>query len=264
MKSCNTLFLSHGGGPLPLLSDPQHLEMVNCLNNIAKKIPKPSAIIVISAHWEEDIPTITSGSAPDLIYDYYGFPEASYNIKYPCKGNPTLATHIHNALKKEGIQSKLDAQRGFDHGLFIPLKIMYPLADIPCVQISLMSHLNPDKHIHIGHVLQQIDTDNLLIIGSGSSFHNMNAFFSPEDDESNNKNIDFENWLLETIGNTELTENERRLRLSNWKKSPSATYCHPREEHLLPLHVCYGVTQTACKESFSINILGKKMSLYLW
>jgi aromatic ring-opening dioxygenase catalytic subunit (LigB family) len=92
----------------------------------------------------------------------------------------------------------------------------------------------------------------------------MNAFFSPKGDDSNNKNIDFENWLLETMGNTELTENERRLRLSNWKKSPSATYCHPREEHLLPLHVCYGVTQTACKDSFSINILGKKMSLYLW
>lgn len=264
MKQNNTLFLSHGGGPLPLLNDARHQEMVDCLKTIAKKINKPSAIIVVSAHWEETIPTITSGSTPNIIYDYHGFPEESYNIQYPCQGDPLLAADIHSALMKEGIASSLDAQRGFDHGLFIPLKIMYPLADIPCVQISLAKHLDPNEHINIGHALKNVDRDDLLIIGSGSSFHNMHAFFSPDTDESKNKNRIFERWLSDTLSDTTLTENDRNLRLSEWKKAPAATYCHPREEHLLPIHVCYGFAQSACKESFPINILNKKMSAYLW
>ena len=264
MEQNNILFLSHGGGPLPVLGDSKHQEMVDCLKDIAKKIKQPSAIIVISAHWEETIPTITSASAPDIIYDYYGFPEASYHIQYPCKGQPLLAKSIHDALTKDDIDSTLDAQRGFDHGLFIPLKIMYPAANIPCVQISLANHLDPAEHIKIGKALKHLNNNNILIMGSGSSFHNMQALLAPSTNESNNKNVLFENWLSKTLSDTALNEDEREQQLSNWKKAPAATYCHPREEHLLPLHVCYGLAQTACKDCFTVDILDKKMSIYLW
>lgn len=232
------LFLSHGGGPMPLLGDEGHKEMVACLQEITTQIHKPSAIIVVSAHWEENISTITSGATPSLIYDYYGFPEESYAIKYPCSGEPFLASQIHNLLENAGIASSLDEQRGFDHGLFVPLTIMYPDADIPCVQLSLINTLNPAEHINIGRALQELDYDNLLIIGSGFSFHNMRAFFTPETSESKRMNESFENWLLTTCSTSDSDEKQRSQKLIQWENAPGARYCHPREEHLLPLHVC--------------------------
>lgn len=258
------LFLSHGGGPMPLLGDEGHKEMFDCLQNIASILRKPSAIIVVSAHWEEKIPTITSGADPALIYDYYGFPEESYCISYPCQGEPLLAERLHTRLEGAGIPVKLDEQRGFDHGLFIPLKIMYPNADIPCIQLSLMDNLNPAYHINIGRALQDLEYENLLVIGSGFSFHNMKAFFLPETSESKAMNESFEAWLLETCANKNIAEEEREQRLILWEKAPGARFCHPREEHLLPLHVCYGIANTGCTESFELRILSKKSSMYLW
>lgn len=258
------LFLSHGGGPLPLLGDEGHQEMVDCLKEVAAKINKPSAIIVVSAHWEENIATITSGENPPLIYDYYGFPEESYHIKYPCPGEPLLASRIYNVLENAGIASKLDDQRGFDHGLFVPLKIMYPDADIPCVQLSLVNSLNPADHLDIGKALQNLNDENILVIGSGFSFHNMKEFFSPETSESKMMNESFESWLLETVCSPEIDEEESTQRLINWTKAPAARFCHPREEHLLPLHVCYGLAGARCSESFQLRILNKLSSMYLW
>lgn len=260
----NILYISHGGGPLPLLDDISHKEMVACLQEISTKIDKPSAIILVSAHWEEMVPTITSGANPSLIYDYYGFPEESYSIKYPCRGEPILASQINNVLLEAGFESKLDEERGFDHGLFVPLKIMYPDADIPCVELSLLNSLDPDEHLKIGMALQKLEYENLLVIGSGFSFHNMKAFFATETIESKTKNESFENWLLETCSSSSIDENERMRRLSMWDKAPSARYIHPREEHLLPLHVCYGLAQQSCSETFELQILNKKSSMYLW
>ncbi|WP_027360897.1 DODA-type extradiol aromatic ring-opening family dioxygenase [Desulforegula conservatrix] len=266
MKNNNpcVLFLSHGGGPLPLLGDEGHAEMVKTLKNLASKIDKPSAIIVISAHWEEDLTTITSGSNPSLIYDYYGFPEESYLIEYPCPGEPVLAGQIGELFNKSGIKNRLDKHRGFDHGLFVPLKIMYPDADIPCIQLSLLKNLNPADHIKIGSTLSRIKYDNLMIIGSGFSFHNMRAFFEPETIDSKAMNEKFEKWLIDTCSNQDIAESERVKRIENWENAPHARYCHPREEHLLPLHVCYGVHQTHCSEYFELRILNKKSSFYLW
>jgi 4,5-DOPA dioxygenase extradiol len=258
------LFLSHGGGPLPLLGDDGHREMVACLKEISASINKPSAIIVVSAHWEENIPSITSDTNPSLIYDYYGFPEESYNIKYPCSGEPFLAAQIFETLVSSGITARLDDQRGFDHGLFVPLKIMYPDADIPCVQLSLVNSLDPAEHLGIGQSLQNLDYDNVLLIGSGFSFHNLKAFFLPETSESKQMNESFESWLLETCSSSELNEKQRAQRLIQWKNAPYASYCHPREEHLLPLHVCYGFAQTGCSEYFELRIMKKKSSMYLW
>lgn len=259
-----SLFLSHGGGPMPLLGDDGHKEMVACLKEIAARIKKPSAIIVVSAHWEEKIPTITSGSKPSLFYDYYGFPAESYNIKYPCPGEPLLAGQVCQSLNNAGIEANLDRQRGFDHGLFVPLKIMYPEADIPCIQLSLVKNLNPAEHIKTGKALAGVKYDDLLVIGSGFSFHNMKAFFAPDTADSKAMNNAFEKWLIDTCASLDIDEEERAQRLENFAQAPFARYCHPREEHLLPLHVCYGVAQTACSEYFALSIMNKKASAYLW
>ena len=189
------LFISHGGGPLPLLGDVGHRELVECLAGIATDIEKPAAIIVISAHWEENLPTVTSGATPALIYDYSGFPQASYEIRYPCPGAPSIAREICKTLEDSGIQAGLDANRGFDHGLFVPLKIMYPEADIPCVQLSLVSTLDPSHHIAIGRALRALPLENVLLIGSGFSFHNMKAFFRADTPQSRELNHSFEQWL---------------------------------------------------------------------
>lgn len=260
----SVIFISHGGGPLPLLHDEAHKELVTSLIRMAASIEKPSAIIVISAHWEMTRPTITSANNPGLIYDYSGFPSESYAIQYPAPGNTALATGILNILQANGIEAALDDQRGFDHGVFVPLKIMYPDADTPCVQLSLINSLDPAEHINLGKALANISEQNLLIIGSGFSFHNMRAFFTPDNDQSRAMNESFEQWLNETCCSDKLDEQQREHRLINWERAPAARYCHPREEHLLPLHVCYGVAAAPAKMAITFQVLGKQASAYLW
>ena len=257
------LYLSHGGGPLPLLGDKSHDEMVIALKRVAALIPKPSAIIVVSAHWETVTPTITHGSTPEPIYDYYGFPDESYEITYPAPGYPALADEVHWGLRQQGITSILDDDRGFDHGLFVPLKIMYPDADTPCIQLSLVKGLDPAKHIAMGKALASLTRDNILVVGSGFSFHNMKAFFTPSQ-ERTEKNDAFKHWLVKTCSDPELIESERAERLINWEHAPYARYCHPRAEHLLPLHVCYGATGRACDSVYEAEILGIDSAMFLW
>ena len=258
------LFLSHGGGPLPLLGDDAHAEMVSCLKKISETIARPSAIIVVSAHWEAENATVTSSANPGLIYDYSGFPPESYEIEYPCPGNPRLASAITKQLEKAGIKASSESARGFDHGLFVPLKIMYPEADIPCVQLSLIKGLDPLAHITLGRALQDLADPSILLDGSGFSFHNMKEFFSPETLDSKNANKSFEHWLKDTCSNEHISEEERTKRLLNWETAPSARYCHPREEHLLPLQACYGYAAAACTKSYVLQILNKESSMYLW
>ena len=262
--SPDILFLSHGGGPLPLLGDPDHQEMVESLKGIANVISKPSAILIISAHWEASVPTITSGAAPELIYDYAGFPPEAYRIQYPCQGEPELAHQVSRALENAGIPAQQDAQRGFDHGVFVPLKIMYPEADIPCVQLSLVNNLDADTHLAIGQALKSLERENLLVIGSGFSFHNMREFFSPITPDSQAKNKAFEDWLVTTCSSKDIDEAERTRRLANWDKAPHARFCHPREEHLLPLHVCYGLAGRPSDKQLSATILNKAAGMFYW
>ena len=259
----NVLFIPHGGGPLPLLGDKGHRELVYFLKHITPALGKPSAILVISAHWEEDIATITSGKMPELIYDYSGFPDEAYGIEYPALGNPQLAEKIFNLLQNYGIEAKLDNNRGFDHGLFIPLKIMFPDASIPCVQLSLLNSLDPKAHIRIGKALSELRNENILIIGSGFSFHNMSAFFQSNGD-LDEKNEEFEHWLINTCTDNDISENERERELEQWSEASFARYCHPREEHLLPLHVCYGICRSTAKLVFDGKVIGKKACAFLW
>ncbi len=259
----NVLFIPHGGGPLPLLGDKGHQELVDFFKHIAPTLGNPTAILVISAHWEENKATITYGKNPSLFYDYFGFPDEAYEIKYPAPGEPKLAEKIYYLLEENGIDARLDNDRGFDHGLFVPLKIMFPDAEIPCVQLSLLKSLNPEDHIEIGNALSVLKNQNILIIGSGLSFHNMNAFFQSTTDVDE-KNEEFEYWLINTCTNIDLPEIEREQKLKQWTNAPYAKYCHPREEHLLPLHMCYGICSSPAKLVFNGKVLGKKVSAFLW
>lgn len=258
------LYLSHGAGPLPLLGDPDHRTMVDQLVSLAGELKTPAAVLVISAHWEEAEPTITAGEQPGLIYDYSGFPPESYEIRYPCAGEPALAGKIHETLHRAGIKSRLNQQRGFDHGTFVPLKIMYPEANIPCVQLSLVKGLDPETHLSLGESLQELDYENLLVIGSGFSFHNMREFFLPDNAGSRGRNEAFQQWLEETCAGPGLSEADRRRRLAHWTDAPHARFCHPREEHLLPLHVCYGMAGRPAEAALESTILGKESRTFFW
>jgi aromatic ring-opening dioxygenase catalytic subunit (LigB family) len=238
--------------------------MVNCLGAIAPRLRRPSAIVVVSAHWEEDVPTLTSGEHPGLIYDYFGFPEAAYQIRYPCPGDPALAVRMQALLHGAHGPARLDPRRGFDHGLFVPLKLLFPGADIPCVQLSLLNSLSPGEHLALGRQLRGLNQENLLVIGSGFTFHNLREFFRSATSETQAMNEAFEAWLVETCSSASISEAERVQRLLHWEQAPYARYCHPREEHLLPLHVCYGLAQECCAEAFELRILNRKTSMFLW
>jgi 4,5-DOPA dioxygenase extradiol len=258
------LYFPHGGGPMPLLGDAGHEHMIDFLRAITPALGKPAAILVISAHWEAKVPTLTSGESPSLLYDYFGFPQESYAITYPAPGDPALARDVYQLLRAGGLEARLDDQRGFDHGLFVPLKIMYPAAEIPCVQLSLVSGLDPESHLRIGRALLELRKQNVLVVGSGFSFHNMRAFDFSGHAAPDPQNDAFQDWLMDTCTNRAITREERERRLARWALAPSARYCHPREEHLLPLHVCCGAAGTAAKVVFDGYVLGKRSVALLW
>ncbi len=263
-KLPRSIFISHGGGPLPLLGDERHHEMLVCLKDLAAAIPRPDAIVVVSAHWEEKRPTITAARNPSLIYDYSGFPAESYEIKYPCVGEPALADEIFHLFTARYIDAGLDEERGLDHGAFVPLKNMYPEADSPCVQVSLVDTLDPSTHIEVGRALGSLHKRNVVVIGSGFSFHNVRAFFAPDGSEGDRLNEAFEEWLQAACSGSHYSEEQRYELLARWSDAPGARYCHPREEHLLPLHVCYGLARSPCTKRMELTIMNKKSSMYVW
>lgn len=257
------IYFSHGGGPLPILGDPGHQAMVDFMKHLPLRLKKPEAVLVISAHWEEKDATLLGAPSPAMFYDYYGFPDEAYQITYPAPGCPDLAEKIAGYLKKNDIPARIDPQRGFDHGLFIPLKLMYPQADIPSLQLSLLRGLNPGAHIALGKALQGLLDENILVIGSGFSFHNMGAFSWGSSGESDPDNDAFQDWLIESCTGS-LTQPEREARLIAWEQAPYARYCHPREEHLMPLHVCLGMAYKPAELIFDDLILGKRSVAFLW
>ena len=300
------LLVPHGGGPMPLLGDPDHAPLISWLQGYPQRLTERrrqqqlaeaaevgetagcgtdaataeglekkkveaaaadggfSAIIVFSAHWEERVATITAGPRPKLIYDYSGFPSESYSIRYDAPGSPQLARRIASLFSAANITHRLDERRGWDHGVFVPLKLMFPKADIPIVQVSLVRGLDPALHIAMGKALRElVETENVLVLGSGFTFHNMGAFFGPERARKV-QNEAFEAWLKETCAGDGLSASERERRLIAWEKAPHARFCHPREEHLIPLHVCFGAAGGAAAEvAFDGNVLAKTTG-YLW
>jgi 4,5-DOPA dioxygenase extradiol len=262
-KRARMVYFSHGGGPLPILGDESHQAMIDFMTRLPSQLARPDVILVISAHWEERAATLMGAPNPEMFYDYYGFPDEAYQITYPAPGSPELAQRVAALLEKNGIPARIDPQRGFDHGLFIPLKLMYPQADIPATQLSLIRGLNPAAHIALGKALRELTNENILVIGSGFSFHNLRAFFGRELGAPDPANDAFQDWLIE-VCTAPMSQSEREQRLIAWEQAPSARYCHPREEHLLPLHVCLGMADKPARLVFDDKILGKRGVAFLW
>lgn len=257
--STRALYIPHGGGPMPLLGEPGHREMVDYLKGVEADIGRPSAIVVISAHWEAPTPRITASPNPELYFDYYGFPPETYEYTYSAPGSIELANSLASAMANAGMAPVLDTERGYDHGMFVPLMLMYPDATIPVVQVSLLAGLDPAAHIELGQALRPALDDDMLVLGSGMSFHNMSAFGN-EDVEGN---LAFDTWLESTC-TSEMSEESRRAALIAWEDAPAARYNHPREEHLIPLHVCYGVGGGPAKRTFAGKAISTKVAAYAW
>ena len=243
MSEMPTLFIPHGGGPCFFMTwDPPDAwdQMADYLRRIPDDIGcRPKAIIVISGHWEEQAVTIQKNPAPPLLYDYYGFPDSTYDIQYPAVGSPELAGRIGGLLTEKDIDWKFDQDRGFDHGVFIPLKVAFPEADIPVVQVSLRADFDPGAHIELGKALQPLRDEGVLILGSGMTYHNLQIMMSRmRGGEIDPNSHLFDDWLAEVLTESEHATRERVL--VNWEKAPADRIAHPREEHLLPLHVVVG------------------------
>lgn len=234
-------FISHGGGPWPWMPeerDTAYAELVTALAAIIPSLPRrPEAILMISAHWEEDVFTVQSSSRPGMLYDYYGFPQYTYGITYSSAGSPALAHSVAELLQGRGIPVVRDDARGYDHGMFSPMEVINPDADIPVVQLSLKTGLRPKEHIELGRTLRPLRNEGVLIIGSGLSYHNLRLFNRLAEQPSR----EFDDWLNETV--TQTRDAERNARLEQWEKAPSARVCHPREEHLIPLMVAAGCAE---------------------
>ncbi len=257
------LYISHGGGPMPILNDPSHEKMIAFMKGIPKKLNRPRAIVVFSAHWEEEFVTIQSAKAPGMVYDYYGFPEQSYQIKYPCKGHVELAKEISGLFEASGVPHRLNDERPYDHGSYIPLMMMFPEADIPVIQVSLNHNLDAKTHLNIGKALSPLMKEKILFIGSGFSFHNMSRFdFSGRNVEDAQNNA-FQDKLIEICCKT-LGKEGRFTQLVEWERIEGARYCHPREEHLLPLHICVGLSTQVATKVFDDYIAGKRATGFLW
>ena len=171
-----TYFVSHGGGPWPWMADMR--EMLASLDTALADMPRqigrtPKAVLIITAHWEERAFTLGSSPAPGMVYDYGGFPAHTYSVVYPAPGAPELATRVQGLLQEAGLPVALDSERGYDHGTFVPLAVMYPDAQVPVLQMSLRAGLDPAEHIALGRALAPLRDEDVLIVGSGLSYHNL-------------------------------------------------------------------------------------------
>jgi aromatic ring-opening dioxygenase catalytic subunit (LigB family) len=258
------VYLTHGGGPLPLLGDPGHQPLVDSLRELAASLPTPRAILLVSAHWETDQAALTGAAVPALIYDYHGFPEVAYQLRYPAPGEPALAARAAALLGDAGLPARLDEQRGFDHGMFVPLSLLFPEARVPVVQLSLLNSLDPAAHLEMGRALAPLLDEEVMLIGSGSSFHNMAVFRGDADPAALATNRAFEQWLADTCMAPGLPDAARRQRLQAWRQAPGAAFCHPREEHLLPLMVCAGAATGPADRRYAGRMGPVEVSSLVW
>ena len=261
-----TIYVPHGGGPCffmdPMPGFPSTMwdGMAAFLRGIPGMIgAHPKAVLVISGHWECAIPTVLATDKYSLLYDYYGFPEHTYHLTYPASGSPVLGARVQELLQQAGVASQQEHQRGLDHGVFIPFKLIYPEADIPIVQLSLKHDLDPAGHLAIGHALSPLRDEGVLIVGSGLSYHNLGKFFSP-DAAANLASEQFDTWLGNAIS---AEPAEREQLLTHWESAPGARACHPRSEHLIPLMVVAGAAgKDLGRISYHEQLLGKAVSAY--
>jgi aromatic ring-opening dioxygenase catalytic subunit (LigB family) len=262
MDRMPVVFVPHGGGPWPFVEigfpKPDVDRLATYLRSVSAIPPaRPKALLVVSAHWEEPVPTVMTSPHPPLLYDYYGFPPESYEITWPSHGAPGLASRVQQLLNDAGIRSGSDAERGYDHGTFIPLKLTYPDADVSAVQLSLKRGLDPAEHLAIGRALVPLRDEGIFIIGSGMTFHNLRAFRDPRAAPVAET---FDAWLREAMVQE---PSERNRRLEQWAGAPAARAAHPREEHLLPLMVASGAAgDDRAVVAFNDTFAGLRLSAY--
>ena len=238
MSRLPAFFLSHGGGPWPYLEGParaMHAQLETSLKAVLPSLNSPvSAVLVATAHWETPAFALSSGARPGMVYDYNGFPEHTYRVRYEAPGDPALAEQALGLLADAGIGCALDPDRGFDHGTFSLMAAMRPQADLPIVQLSIRQDFDPAPHIDAGRALAPLREEGVLLIGSGFSYHNLSRF-GPEARVASQA---FDAWLNETLLNT--SAGFRRERLLQWQSAPAAREVHPREDHLVPLFFAFG------------------------
>jgi aromatic ring-opening dioxygenase catalytic subunit (LigB family) len=256
------VFVPHGGGPWPFVrigigTEPEQAALATYLRGI-RGLPRsaPRALLVISAHWEEPQPTVLTAKAPPLLFDYYGFPPESYELTWPAPGDAALAARVRELLSSAGIDSAENDARGFDHGAFVPLKLAYPDAELPTVQLSLKQGLDPQEHLAMGRALAPLRDEGVFIVGSGMTYHNLRAFGAAGRPAASA----FDAWLRESML---LEPSERDARLVDWQKAPGARAAHPREEHLLPLMVVAGAAGAdRGRLAYHGQIMGLELSAY--
>jgi len=216
---------------------------------------RPRAILAISGHWEERVVTVNANAAPPLLYDYSGFPPHTYQLTWPAPGDPALAAQLRGMLHRAGIPSGIKEERGWDHGIFVPLKVMFPAADIPLVQLSLQQGLDPAAHLAIGRALSPLREEGVLILGSGQSYHNSRGFFDGRLDDP--AAVAFDHWLQATITKAQ----GREQALAGWEQAPGARSAQPREDHFIPLMVAAGAAiGDSAPVHFHGHVLGKPIS----
>ena len=235
-----TYFISHGGGPWPWMDEMRApmAALTASLQGIAREIGGlPQAVLSVSAHWEASRFTVMSTAQPKMVYDYGGFPPHTYSVQYPAPGAPDVAQRISTLLQAAGIAVAQDSERGFDHGTFSPLAVMYPEAQVPVLQLSLKASYDPAEHLAVGRALRALRDEGVLIVGSGLSFHNLRlrgpAALAPSKA--------FDAWL-HTVFETQ-TPQARITSLLAWDQAPAARIAHPSEDHLLPLMVALGAAE---------------------
>ncbi|WP_159983201.1 MULTISPECIES: class III extradiol ring-cleavage dioxygenase [unclassified Novosphingobium] len=258
-----TFFIPHGAGPCFFMDwSPAHTwnNMASFLKGIAATLPEqPRAIILVSAHWLESEFSVTGHARPHLIYDYSGFPRHTYELTYPAPGEPALAHRLAQLIEAHGMDGRVDAQRGFDHGMFIPLKLMFPGADIPVIQLSLRRDFDPGAHLELGHALAALRDEGVLIVGSGMSFHNMRGYGDPR---FTPVSAEFDEWLINAV---ESQPTQRDTLLRDWEQAPHARLCHPAgaEEHLIPLLVAAGAGgESAGRKVYSERVMETMISAF--
>ena len=241
MPRMPSLYIPHGGGPSFFMTGERkqrYQQTEDFLADLQHLLPaKPTAILIITAHWETHVPTFTGGKQPALIYDYYGFPPETYELTYPAPGSPGLAQRAAGLIQQAGLPAVVDAAYGWDHGVFIPLKVMYPKADVPVVAMSLHESLDPNLHSHLGRALSPLRDEGVLILGSGMSYHNLRDFAAQAP-----ASFEFHDWLDGAVHGDWQTRCDR---LADWHLAPGGRHSHPREEHLLPLMVTSGAGSDA-------------------
>lgn len=245
MTRMPVMFVPHGGGPCFFMdwNPPDTWDrMAAFLRRVQASLPeRPKAVLIISGHWEEPEVTVQTNPAPPLLFDYHGFPPHTYQLTFPAPGSPDLAARVRDLLGAAGFPVRSDAVRGYDHGVFIPLKLVFPAADVPVVQLSLRADYDPAAHIAMGAALAPLRDEGVLILGSGMSYHNMRVLMKSMRGGAQGVAPDsklFDDWLTSAM--TTPDPAARKAALVGWEHAPAARDAHPQEEHLLPLHVVAG------------------------